>query len=279
VKMRDRIVQSSGFTGYSNNCKFLPGGYTSGADVQAAYTAFKAANPAASCTGIISPAVLTALANNGVPIASVVSTINGGATGSLSINTFVNGVDSRTRGVDFLATYWTPLGNFGRIDWSLAANYNKTVLTKIGLPPANINQAQQVVDKYAQSNLVRTTPKFRATFSALWSKGIFEVNLRESYYGNSGFLTTFPSDGNRDYFINVGSAFLTDLEVSAKIGRGLKLSAGANNLFNKYPKAYPDDFRSSQYSLSSTAFITKYPVTSPYGVMGGYYYGRASLKF
>ncbi|WP_404714188.1 TonB-dependent receptor plug domain-containing protein [Sphingomonas sp. MMS24-J13] len=273
LKLRDRIVQSSGFTGYSNSCKYLPNGYTAGMDVQAAYAAYKG-----SCAGVISPAVLTALANNSVPIASVVQTINGGASGSLSINSFVNGVDSRTRGIDFLATYWTPIGKLGRIDWSLAANYNKTVLTKIGGPPSNINPAQGVVDKYAASNLTDTTPKIRATLSALWSIGIFEVTARESFYGKSGFLTTFPVTAT-DYYINVGSAFITDLEVAAKIGKGLRLSAGANNLFNKYPNKYPADFRTAQYNSSSTAYITKYPVTSPYGVMGGYYYGRVGLKF
>jgi iron complex outermembrane receptor protein len=277
LKLRNRIVQSSGFTGYSNSCRYLPGGYNSATDLQAAYNAFKAITTNA-CTGVVSPAVLTALANNGVPIESVVTTINGGASGSLAISSFVNGVDSRTRGVDLVATYWTPLGKLGRVDWSLAGNYNKTVLTKIGLPPANVNQTQPVVDKYAASNLTQTTPKFRATLNALWSMGMFEVNLRESYYAKSGFLTTFPVTAT-DYFINAGSAFITDLEGSVKIGSALKISIGANNILNKYPKAYPDDFRAAQYASSSTAFITKYPVTSPYGVMGGYYYGRVSLKF
>ena len=64
-----------------------------------------------------------------------------------------------------------------------------------------------------------------------------------------------------------------------KITKGIKISAGANNLFDKYPHKYPADFRTAQYSISSTAYITKYPVTSPYGVMGGYYYGRIGVKF
>ncbi|NIJ07158.1 iron complex outermembrane receptor protein [Sphingomonas vulcanisoli] len=278
IKIRDRIVQSSGFTGYSNNCKYLPGGYTTGAAAQAAYTAFVAGGGA--CTGIISPSVLTALANNGVPIQSVITAINGGASGSLAINSFVNGINTKTSGIDFLATYWTPLpGKFGRVDWSLALNYNKTKATKVNPPPANVNQAQPVVDKYALSNLINTTPKFRATFGALWTMGRFEVNLRESYYGNSGFLTTFPTNGNQDVFINTGTAFITDLEVGVKLFKGIKISAGANNIFNKYPNKYPADFRAAQYATSSTAYITKYPVTSPYGVMGGYYYGRIGVKF
>jgi iron complex outermembrane receptor protein len=32
IYLRDRIVQSSSFTGYTSNCKFLPNGYTPGMD-------------------------------------------------------------------------------------------------------------------------------------------------------------------------------------------------------------------------------------------------------
>jgi iron complex outermembrane receptor protein len=279
LKIKNRIVQSGGFTGYSNNCRYLPAGYNPAQNLQAAYDAFKAANPT-TCTGIVSPSVLTALANNGVPIASVVTTINGGASGSLSINSFVNGITSETKGIDFLATYYTPLGgNLGRIDWSLAANYNKTTIKKLAPPPANVNQTQPVVDKYAQSQLTKTTPKIRATFSALWSIGAFEMNLRESYYGKTGFLTTFPTNANQDYFVTVKKRFITDLELSVKVGEAIRISVGANNIFNSYPNEYGRDYRDAQYATSSTGYITRYPVTSPYGVMGGYYYGRVGVKF
>ena len=273
LTIRDRIVQSGGFTGYSNNCRFLPSGYTPGMDVQAAYAAYRG-----TCTGIISPNVIAALYNNGVPITSVINAINGGASGSLAINSFVNGVKTQTTGLDFLANYYTPIDGLGRVDWSLAVNYNRTKIKKVAAPPSGVNQTTAVLDVYAQSQITNTTPKWRATAGALWTFDRFEVNLRESYYANSGFLTTFPTDGNRAYYISAGSAFITDLEGSVKFG-AIKFTIGANNLFNKYPKAYPDEFRAAQYSLSSTAFITKYPVSSPYGVMGGYWYGKVGVKF
>lgn len=273
LTIRDRIVQSGGFTGYSNNCRFLPSGFTPGMDVQAAYAAFRG-----TCTGTISPNVLTALYNNNVPITSVIAAINNGASGSLAINSFVNGVKTQTTGLDFLANYYTPISGLGRIDWSLAVNYNRTKIKKVAAPPSGVNQTTPILDVYAQSQLTNTTPKIRATAGALWTFDRFEVNLRESFYGNSGFLTTFPTNANQAYYVSAGSAFITDLEASVKFG-AIKFSIGANNLFNKYPKAYPDDFRAAQYSLSSTAFITKYPVNSPYGVMGGYYYGKVGVKF
>lgn len=273
LTIRDRIVQSGGFTGYSNNCRFLPNGYTAGMDVQAAFAAFRGA-----CTGFVSPNVLTALFNNGVPIQSVINNINGGASGSLSINSFVNGVKTQTTGLDFLANYFTPVDGMGRIDWSLAVNYNRTRIKRVAPPPSGVNQTTPILDQFAQSQITNTTPRWRATAGALWTFGRFEVNLRESYYAKSGFLTTFPTNANRAYYVNAGAAFITDLEAGVKFG-ALKLSVGANNLFNTYPKAYPDEFRAAQYETSSTAFITKYPVNSPYGVMGGYYYGKIGVKF
>jgi iron complex outermembrane receptor protein len=88
IYLRDRIVQSSGFTGYSNNCKYLPGGYTR-PPIRRAATGLQSHRHLQQRDR--SPSVLTALYNNGVPITSIIDTINGGQSGSLTINSFVNG--------------------------------------------------------------------------------------------------------------------------------------------------------------------------------------------
>ncbi|MEG3123032.1 TonB-dependent receptor plug domain-containing protein [Sphingomonas sp. GB1N7] len=278
ISLRDRIVQSAGFTGYSNNCRYLPGGYVAGANLQAIYDAYRLANPT-TCTGVVSPNVLSALAANGVPIAPVVATINSGATGALAVNTFVNGVNTRTQGFDFLATYASTFGGMGTVDWSIAANYNKTKVTKVAAAPSGINPAQGIFDKYAQSSLTDTSPRWRVTAGAFWQIGAFSINLRESAYGPTSQLATEPANANLDYRIKVNTRFLTDLEVSAEVIHGVKLSVGANNLFNSYPNKYPAYIRAQQYALSSTAYIVQYPTFSPIGINGGYYYGRATLRF
>jgi iron complex outermembrane receptor protein len=103
----------------------------------AALATFKANNPASACPSNIymSPAVLNALYNNGVPITSIIDTINGGQSGSLTIQSFVNGLSTLTRGVDFLATYAnTPLLG-GKLDLSLSANYNDTKVKSVNAAP------------------------------------------------------------------------------------------------------------------------------------------------
>ena len=278
IYMRDRIVQSGAFVGYSNNCKYLPGGYTTAAGAQAAYQLFTAPGSGNTCTGVVSPSVLGALAANGVPIQSVITSINGGQSGSLSINTFVNGLNTITHGADFLTTYASDFGA-AKVDWSLSGNYNYTRANKVAAPPPNVNQGQALLDLGAVSSLTKTTPIWRITAGALTHFSIFDINLRESFYGPTYYEGTEPNNASHYIDIPVKSAFITDVEVTAKIGGALRISLGANNVFNKYPNQLPDYVRAQQYANISTAYITKYPTTSPYGVMGGYYYGRIGVKF
>jgi len=259
IRIKDRIVRSSTFLGYSNNCRSnIPG---------------------APCTAILSPAVVVAARNSGIPVDAVIANIDAGATGSVGINTFVNGVTSVTKGIDLLATYNSDFDNFGRVAWSLAANYNKTKVTKVNAPPANIDQRQALLDVYALADLTSTTPKFRATAGAYWTLGDFSVNLRESYYANAFTISTTPLNGAATEKISAGAAFITDLELGYQILEPVKLSIGANNLFNKYPRKIPQFIRDQQYNASSTAYITPYAGASAYGTYGGIYYGRISVKF
>ncbi|WCT72916.1 TonB-dependent receptor [Sphingomonas naphthae] len=250
IEIKDRIVRSSTFLGASS-----------------------------AAGAITSPSVLTALRGNGVPVDSVLAAIAGGAAGSVGINFFVNGVKTLTQGVDLLASYSTDLGDFGHVDWSLSGNYNKTKIKGVSLPPSNVNQAQLLFDVYAQADLTKTTPKYRATFGANWSMGIFSANLRESYYGSAYSIISTPTNGSARERLSVHPAFITDLDIGVQIAKPIKISIGANNLFNKYPAKYPDFIREQQRVASSTGFIAKYPSFSAYGVNGGYYYARIGVNF
>jgi iron complex outermembrane receptor protein len=259
IRIRDRIVQSGSFFGAN---------YNRGVPVAGTVT---------------SQSVLDALRAAGVPVDSVLATLQAGATngqsGSITLQTFVNGVKTSTSGVDFVATYNSDLGGIGHVDWSLSANYNKTKILSVALPPSGINQAALLLDPSAQSNLTDTTPKFRATAGAYWTLGMFSVNLRESFYSKSSLLVANPTSGLYTDRLTLKNKLVTDLEVGLQPRKFLKLSIGANNLFNTYPTKYPDAYRNQQYNNNSTGYITKYPTWSPIGINGGYYYGRVSVNF
>ena len=259
IKIKNRIVPSSTFLGYSNNCRTnIPG---------------------APCTAIVSPSVVTALRGNGVPVDSVIAAIDSGAAGTVGVSTFVNGITSRTQGVDILATYPLDLGNAGRINLSLSANYNKTKILSVNPPPTNIDARQPVFDVYAQSGLTDTTPRYRVTASGNWRWNQLSLNLRESYYGSQSIIRTLPNDGVARYRQEIKPQFITDIELGYQIIEPVKISVGANNVFNNYPTRIPQFIRDQQYALSSTAYITRYPTDSAIGINGGYYYARATLSF
>jgi iron complex outermembrane receptor protein len=232
-------------------------------------------------------AVATAL-GGAVPGYIQTNTGTGGfnTSGSVSVQTFANGVNMRTRGIDFLATYPTELpSSLGRVDWSLSMNYNDNKVLQIsGLPSQLYTSttnpaASALISKYDVSNLQDTTPKFRATLGGFWKMGKFSANLRESFYAASALLTT-DSNGN-DFREHIHSAFLTDLELGYELTRNLKLAVGANNLTNHYPTQINyQAIRASQLASGSNSYASSvYPTFSPYGINGGSYYGRVTLKW
>lgn len=246
ISVRDRIVQSGFFFGYN-------------------------ANP----NVITSPSVLTALTTNGVTIDPNLFTLPGAA---ISVQSFVNGVSTRTRGIDLVATYSTNIENLGRVDWSINANYTGTRITRVSAPPTNVNQGVNLLDAAARAALVHTAPKVRATAGAYWTIGKFALNLRESFYSRSYALLMNPVTA-RFQPIPVTSKFITDIDLAYKLTRTLTLSAGANNLFNVYPNKIPASLKDAFLQVNSPTYALKYWRETPINWNGGYYYARATFRF
>jgi iron complex outermembrane receptor protein len=215
-----------------------------------------------------SPAVTAAiLANGNVLDPTVVQT---------GINIFSNAVNTRSRGVEFVATLNSNYGDYGRVDWSAAANYNQVRVTKVNQAPAQL-QPQTLLDKTAISDIETASPKSRINLGALWKKGAWSVNLREAIYGKS---SEWSSQDGAEYFkTEIGVTGITDLEVSYRMSNGWTLSGGANNLFNKYPDQVNGKLLAIYRASNDNSAVTIYPSFSPFGINGGYYYARASYKF
>lgn len=238
--------------------------------------------------------VLTPLINGMTPYAAVNAAIAASgkfidpSVGTISVQTFTNGIDTRTLGLDFSARYPVDL-SFGNLDLSLSANYNDTKVTKSKL--GTLFNAQ------AEALLETSTPKFKAVFGALLTSGPFSANLRTTYYDKSTILVSpaitvagAPITGNF-YPGVVKAAAIVDLELGYDITKWMNLSVGANNLFNKKPEippliptsdlaagvAYPNN-GTSPYINGTTTINGPY-THGPYGSNGGYYYARLTLNF
>jgi iron complex outermembrane receptor protein len=247
IELTNRIVQTGNFFGYNSNRAVIQ-----------------------------SPSVLQALAGSGITIDPQIFTA---ASGSVGVVMFVNGLDTTTKGADFVATYPTDLGSYGRIDWALTANYNVTKIDRVAPPPTNVDPRVMLLDAQAQASLTKTTPKYRGALSANWTLGQFSVHFKETLIGPSYNLAQDPL-GAAILKNKIAKAGITDLEVSYTPIESVRVSVGANNLFNEYPNFTNGTIRAGSYATNASGYASnKYPSFSPFGINGGYYYGKVTYSF
>jgi iron complex outermembrane receptor protein len=234
-------------------------------------------------TGVVSQAVLNAIAARGVSLAASGVSYEG-------ISIFANAANTQTQGLEATANYSSDFGEFGDVDWSLAFNYNQTTVTKLlPLPAGVVNTAYPQVNflnTHALSALTTAIPQEKVILQALWSKDRWTVNLRSTVYGPSSEWTSFNGSGTGagtfDEKIPVTPIF--DLDVGFKITRQLKIDVGANNLFDTSPPKVPTvpngsgGFRPVDGFSYNDVFNGVYTF-APWGIYGGYYYGRLTFSF
>jgi iron complex outermembrane receptor protein len=221
--------------------------------------------------GKIGGAVVNAAITNAITANGNVLDPSVGTTG---INLFTNGLDTRTRGIEILATTWTDLGEHGKIDWTLGANLNQTKVTRIAAPPAGLG-GSVLFDKTAIANLEHASPRYKINLTSLYSSGKWTVNLVNTVYGPAWSYTNVNGAFFKD---RIGTSLITDLEFAYKITPSLRAAWGANNLFD----VYPDKLNAAGTAASIAAGnpgVALYPSYAPFGINGGYYYGRLTYSF
>ncbi|WP_295637651.1 TonB-dependent receptor [Novosphingobium sp.] len=221
------------------------------------------------------PSVTAAIIANGNVLDPTVS--------QTGINIFTNGADTRTQGVDAVVSYRSEFGSAGTVNWTLSGTYNKTKATRIypapkQLTPVGATTPIALFDAGAISNLESASPRVKVVGSADWTIGAFSSTLRGTLYGVSSNFTS--PDGGTYYLQKIPTAFVVDLEASYTIAHTVTLSVGANNLFNKKPPTVQLVPGTTNFTLVNGGNVLDAPLTfSPYGINGGYYYGRVAVKF
>ena len=207
------------------------------------------------------------------------------------VNVFTNGGTTRTRGIEAVASYASDFGSYGTVNWTLSGNYNETKVTYVAPGPVQLTPVNpatgaplaggpiSLFDQTTLSLLQDGSPKVKIIGSAFWEIGIFSATLRETFFGTTKELLS--PNGGTFYNNRVGPAFITDLELNAKVTKSVQVSFGANNLFNKRPPTvYLVPNGTNRPTISSGGNVYDAPLgISPYGINGGYYYGRINFKF
>jgi len=179
---------------------------------------------------------------------------------------FVNGVDTRTKGIDFVASYPVVLGAAGKLDLTFTANINSTDVLKVPVtaPLAALNPAPELFGRVNVLTFEDGDPGDKETLSATWTLDRFGATARATRYGS----TFTPGPGVPDFLD--GPATLLDLEGRFSFTDRLKLALGADNVLDKYPHAYPPTI--------NTTGNTPYSNYAPFGRSGRFVYGRVSYS-
>ena len=192
------------------------------------------------------------------------------------INIFANGLSTRTYGGEFVVTYSSDFDEWGHVDWTASGSYNKTKVTSVKGSPRQI-APQTLYDTTAISILEDATPKYRLILAALWSIHGFNVNLRETLNGSASERNV--GDDGVLYKSKIDPTPITDLEVAYTFHRNIRVAVGANNLFDQFPDKLNPGLLASYLKANDNAYVGRYPDFSPFGINGGYYYGRVTYTF
>jgi iron complex outermembrane receptor protein len=206
------------------------------------------------------------------------------ASGGVAVQTFANGLDTRTRGVDLAAQYGVdyPLGH---VNYSLTGTITDTALTNNPAsfsPPAFAGQS--LYDTRAISDITEASPKFVLGAGADWTWNNLTVNVLEKLYGPSAewALTghEFLANGNPTYYKStIGTIPITNLDVGYHLNKWLKLSIGALNVFDRRPPWRNAEMLGSFFRHANSTGAQVQPIWSPFGIDGGYYYAKATFSF
>ena len=225
-------------------------------------------------------AINAAIAANGRTIDPVVL-----ASGQVAVQTFANGLDTRTRGLDLAAQYGVDYA-LGHVNYSLTGTITDTAVTNnpASLSPA-IFAGQSLYDTRAISDLTEASPKFVFGAGADWTWNKLQVNLLEKLYGPSAEWAndggnTVLANGQPKYFKStIGTIPITNLDLGYHLNKWVKVDIGAINLFDRYPPLRNSQLLGSFFSHHNSTAVQIQPIWSPFGIDGGYYYAKASLSF
>jgi iron complex outermembrane receptor protein len=201
-----------------------------------------------------------------------------GLSPDISAQYYTNAINTRTRGIDVVATWHNTVANSVKMQWNLGYNYNQTIINGVAANPsqlAALGANYVLFDRVSQMNMTDNLPKSKLFLNNISTIGNVSLSTRLVRYG--GFYSNQNSSGtvggvaqyaSDRYF---GAKWITDMELSWQANKAINLSIGANNLFNVYPDAVG--------VYSTTYGNGQYPSTGAYGFTGGYYYGRVRVNF
>ena len=184
---------------------------------------------------------------------------------------FVNGIDTKTSGIDIVANYRTSVGE-GNLNFILGANFTETTVENINIPDGLQGSPDTFFNRENQSQFESGTPQSKVNLGINYGVKKFHAGLNFVYFGEVTARTGSYSDESTWVDQTFAGKMITDLSLGYDLTDNLNLTVGANNLLNVYPDENRDEYRSSNRFVYSRR-------VSQFGANGGYYFARINFNF
>jgi iron complex outermembrane receptor protein len=204
---------------------------------------------------------------------------------------FINGLDTRTRGVDAVMSYRWRTGAIGNWTLTAAYNYNRTRIVRRlnNLGPLATIPGIVLFGRVEGIRFTDGQPRDKIVLSADGELGDFGLTARTTRFGSvispgatnpiadpTSLVLLGPDD------IMLGAKWITDLELRYRAFNRLELAIGADNVFDVYPDRSPFGVRPASvgggvYPINQ--YYLPYSGFSPFGFNGRFLYARASVTF
>lgn len=204
-----------------------------------------------------------------------------GRAGVTQAQFFTNLLDTRTEGIDVVASYRHAFGA-GRLSASAAANFNRTRTTGQHVPErfsfleANRNSTTNYIDPRQLSLIETGSPASKILLDLNYTRGKVGVGVRNTYFGEVRYYDNAPDPEVYNfggYLLVFRPRAVTDLLVSVQATKGLNVTIGAQNLLNIKPNTIdeaasngtpPGGGRFASRAAFETDFQNRYGRPSPF---------------
>jgi iron complex outermembrane receptor protein len=208
-----------------------------------------------------------------------------------SLKFFVNAVNTNTTGVDLVANYSNIELGSGKLDATLAANFNETKIDgQIATPELLAANGYEIFNRKEQSRITSSRPKSKILLGLNYEIGNFNVNFNNTYFGevswkhaNNGLNgaplgpggTNLPIEDSA-YDQTFAGKIITDLNLNYKFSNRISANISVNNLLN----VYPDEIDTKGDFVTDLGGRFKYPwEVNQFGFNGTVINGGLTFKF
>lgn len=161
------------------------------------------------------------------------------AANVVQIQFFINGIETRTEGLDMVANYKNIHLGSGILDINLAANYTTSnkIVGDPQNPPAVAAAGADILSAQIRSLLTESRPKYKAILGFDYRIKRSTVSLNNTLFGPTKFQDI---DNGGAIMNNIKQVFkpavVTDLNYSYDVTKKITASVAVNNIFNILPK-------------------------------------------